>query len=160
MLQGARRKIRLDTASGHAVDNEQDWSDACTPINYHHIDVFRRAHPLAEVRTGKPTGIYNCHGLVFGSRRTMISDSPDIRRILEHDAYRRVPQSEVLPGDVVLYIGPGGDIEHSAVVVTKPDELLGVVRVYSKWGIGLEYFHSVNDSPYDCSNLEFYRVER
>lgn len=159
--QNSRRKvINVDTANGTAVTNEQDWGGAMTAINVRQVQLLGKAHPKAQARTLKGTGVYNCHGLVFASRRTMISDSPEVRQIIADDGYQQITPKDVMPGDIVLYVGSDGDVEHSAVVVSLPDNVFSVVHVVSKWGLGLEYVHAVNDSPYDCTRLEYYRVNR
>jgi hypothetical protein len=66
---------------------------------------------------------------------------------------------DVLAGDVVLYVHPSGDIEHSAIVVVAPrDSLLRVPTVLSKWGKYAEIIHAANRCPYDFSNPEYYRA--
>jgi hypothetical protein len=81
--------------------------------------------------------------------------------ILNDDRYaKRLTPGQVKPGDVVLYVGPDGDIEHSAIVLEPPSQqTAGMPRVVGKWGPFLEYAHFANLSAYDCSNLEYYRVE-
>lgn len=160
LLPGAnvnRRTINLDTAQGNPIPNEQDWSDGSDQM----LQYFKQAvkFPKALARTKNISGVYNCHGLVFACRRTMISEAQYVRTIVTEDGYKRIQGRDALPGDVVLYVSQG-DVEHSAIVVSLPDSTFGIVQVVSKWGVGPEYVHPVNDSPYDCTNLEFYRIER
>ena len=63
-----------------------------------------------------PSPLYNCHGLVFASRRTCILDPSLILKILEDDGFMEVGADSLLPGDVILYHA-NGEILHSGVVV-------------------------------------------
>lgn len=106
------------------------------------------------------TGRYNCHGLVFASRRANIpaaGDDIDIVELLRADGYERVvglPR----PGDVAAYVDSRGDIEHTGFVSTV--ERLGstpVVHVWSAWGGLGEFRHRVEQTPYS-KNIRYYRV--
>ena len=115
-------------------------------------------HPRAIPRND-PSGFYNCHGLVFASRRSIIYDHNEIHKILEEDCYREVHTHEVLPGDIVLYLSDKGDPEHSGIVISKPSEHnLRIPCVLSKWGPWKEVIHLANDSPYDFTHHKYYRV--
>jgi len=119
---------------------------------------LRKNHPRALFRTG-PAATYNCHGLTFGSRRTTIDESEEVRKILKEDDYERVDPKNVSPGDVVLYINSKtGDVEHSATVVSM--EALGVPKVLSKWGHFSEAVHLLPDCDYDAERVEYYRVTK
>jgi hypothetical protein len=119
---------------------------------------LRKNHPKALFRTG-PAATYNCHGLTFGSRRTAIHESEEIRKILKEDDYESVDPKRVSPGDVVLYVNSKtGDVEHSAIVVSM--EVFGVPRVLSKWGHFSEAVHLLRDCDYDSERVEYYRVTK
>ena len=123
------------------TDIEKKWGDRITP------------------RSG-PTPIYNCHGLVFASRRTGIFDNSSIRQIFEDDRYREIQKEDALPGDIVIYFNKG-DIEHSAIIINAPSEsLLKIPLVYSKWGKYSEVIHLQNQCPYNLSEIKYYRVVR
>ena len=78
----------------------------------------------------------------------------------KEDGYEEVGKESVLPGDVILYLDTAGDIEHSGVVVDPPNaSILGVPRVYSKWGKYAEIIHWGNRCPYNFSNVRYYRVK-
>ncbi|MDP4078757.1 hypothetical protein [Acidovorax sp. A1169] len=112
----------------------------------------------AEIRT-KATGRYNCHGLTFASRRTCIDDSSSVARILEHDKYKEVILSTVLPGDVILYVDNDGIISHSGIVTEVTDTLPRCQKIVSKWGVnGAEFIHWAHSSPYG-TNYKFYRMD-
>ena len=89
----------------------------------------------------------------------MVTQPAEVRKILDEDDYKKVPDADVLPGDVVVYIKENGDIEHSGVVLTKPGtEQLGIPKVVSKWGKFREVIHWANDCPYDWCRIEYYRI--
>ena len=146
--------LHLDTAAGNHIENSQ--LGELTFGDRLHAGDLRRDYPDSTVRAA-PTSRYNCHGLVFASRRTGVYDSEVIRRILDDDGYVRVDAA--LPGDILLYIDETGDIEHSAVVVSAPLEL-GVPLVVSKWGKGHETMHWANSCPYHggLNRAEYYRL--
>lgn len=111
-------------------------------------------------RLTPPSGAYNCHGLVFASRRTNV-DSPDevvdIDELLRHDGFVRVRDAAV--GCVIAYRFDG-KIEHTGTVAWI--ELVGtvpVVWVWSMWGGLGEYLHREADCPYDGSR-EYWRPQR
>ena len=107
---------------------------------------------------GPPTGRFNCHGLVFASRRTWIPpsnmpDSVNIDDLLQEDLYERV-NSQPQVGDVAVYRG-SREIEHTGYVVNV--EILGgleTVWVWSKWGALEECVHPANTPPYEECTIE------
>lgn len=110
----------------------------------------------------RPTAVsytYNCHGLTFGSRRTQIIDPAEVRKILTQDGYRKIDRADILSGDIVVYVGPDGDIEHSGIVMDVDKSMLILIpKVLSKWGVAHEVVHRLADCPYASTNVEFYRV--
>jgi hypothetical protein len=152
------RGLRLDTKQGNAIVNQQSFE----------IPNFERAQfrdlqtrfNAMQVRTD-PTPIFNCHGLTFAARRTCISDSAEIAKILKEDAYMEIPADEVLPGDVIIYHSENGDYEHSGVVVESPaqSESLKIPRVVSKWGKYCEVLHFANHCPYNYPGARYYRIK-
>lgn len=138
--------------------------------NYHDTGVVVLGDTLAAAALKKqylasvhrPTPVcytYNCHGLTFASRRTQITSSAEVRRILNDDDYSSVLPSDVIAGDVVIYVSEGGDIDHSGIVLDTSQALIGGgVKVLSKWGKAHEVVHMVRDCPYGDMKLEFYRV--
>ena len=105
-----------------------------------------------------PNPIYNCHGLTFASRRTWITDNESLHHIINDDGYKKIDLEQVLPGDIILYFSEDGDIMHSAIVISKPDNHLKIPQVLSKWGKYKEIIHVANNCPYDF-NVEYYRVK-
>lgn len=72
------------------------------------------------------TGVYNCAGMVWASRRTSILDPRLWQRIIADDGYKWLPSGKhPIPGDIVAYVD------------TDADELLHVGRVaYHVEGLG------------------------
>ena len=103
--------------------------------------------------------MYNCHGMTFASRRTGIYDDQSLFVILHEDNYIEVEAKQVLPGDVILYISPDGDVEHSGVVVSRSQPPLFIPDVCSKWGKFAEIIHPANDCPYSFTRPKYYRVQ-
>jgi hypothetical protein len=152
------RKITLQTSQGTEVPNSQLREYSTYDLNY--SSQIEKNHPAATFRT-PPIPIYNCHGLTFASKRTCIFNIQSIQTILDEDGYVEIENvDDVLPGDVILYYSADGDIEHSGIVVTKPDKHLKIPMVVSKWGKYKEVFHSANDSPYIWTHIKYYRVTK
>lgn len=148
----------MDTAAGDPIDNEQ-----LEEISYQELtqyQLIRRKYPRADERS-RPNPQYNCHGMTFGSRRTGVFEDEEITKILSHDEYLEIPATDVKHGDVILYFGQSGDVQHSGFVVSGPMGLvLSVPYVVSKWGKGGQYVHIANDCPYPYSNVKFYRISK
>ena len=150
------QSIRLDTAAGMPVPNQQ--GSEVTNFEAHLCEKMLAKHEPREVRCSKCNPRYNCHGLTFGSSRTKIDDA-DVPRILRDDGYVRVDHAAVLPGDVILYLGSMGDVQHSGLVVAKaPPDMPHFPLVWSKWGIGPDVIHWANRAPYDLQDLRFFRI--
>jgi len=118
------------------------------------VDRYRPIH----VRTD-PSAIYNCHGLTFASRRTCISDDKSISQILREDDYVPVQQSDVLPGDIVIYYERGYP-EHSGIILTIDQKMHIPVLVCSKWGYLFEAVHHLTLGPFPIEDIRYYRVTR
>ena len=144
------RILELETAQGRKISNAQNLIAMESKQVFDCRESFKKKYPSMIERTSSPTGMYNCHGMVFAARRTQIIDAQTIRDILADDGYKKIPSNSVLPGDIVLYLSPDGDIEHSGIVVAKPEaSLVGQPMVISKWGPFTEVLHPAYQSPYD-----------
>jgi len=119
------------------------------------VEKYLNDYPRAKLRSA--TSVYNCMGLVFGSRRTWIF--PDqLTKILTDDEYKKLSgPEEVEIGDVVIYHDEEGRPNHIGVVTDKSfnAQLNPIITVTSQWGAAGEYIHPVDGAP------EFYgrRVE-
>ena len=118
---------------------------------------------LQRRRLSPATGRYNCHGLVFASRRTgipRVGVPVDIDGILRRDRYHRVESPST--GDVVVYRSPAHEIEHTGIVsrVERIHETsqAPVVYVWSKWGYFEECEHLESVSPYSGTTVEYWRL--
>lgn len=153
--EAERGSIIVQTRKGSEISNCQSFiiSSFEKSLFPDYVDKYRNV-----IFRSHPTGIYNCHGLVFASRRTGIDDSREILKILREDNYKEISRDEVLPGDIILYFAEDGDIEHSGIVISRPDSVLHIPKVYSKWGRYREAIHYANDCEYDFSQTKYYRV--
>jgi hypothetical protein len=151
MLIGAggerdRASIKLATRCGTFIPNERRRErppDALRAAK----EMWTEKYPNIRVRS--LSAVYNCVGLVFGSRRTCI-DPDQLELILREDGYRRLPgEHEVEVGDLVLY-RVGNKYEHIAVVVHKKQNFINAcfeITVISQWGSEGEYIHLIRDVP-------------
>jgi len=152
-----KRSISLQTRKGNNVDNCQ--SGFLTLLEKSEFADLERKYPDKKKRT-EPNAVYNCHGLVFGARRTAIDDGNEImRKIIPDDEYHEIALQDVLAGDIALYFGDDGDIEHSAIVVSEPDSCVKIPMVVSKWGKYSEVIHLATYCEYS-KNIKYYRVTK
>lgn len=149
------KRIELQTKLGSNIDNFQIDSVSKTEIQI--FEEFINRFPLAR-KLSQIEPHYNCHGFVFASRRTGILPN-ELMKILTEDCYKEISKDNVNEGDVVIYISSIGDIEHSGLVVERPNKNNhNTPQIISKWGKANEFFHPVNYSPYESSNLKYYRL--
>lgn len=154
------REINLESYLGNAIAN---WIDADPAPGY--VQLARQAHGilLAAVReVGPPSGRYNCHGLVFGSRRTNIpppgQDSADLlNQILQEDQYSLIPEDNVREGDVAVW-RRAQDIDHTGIVAYVQREAPRTIFVWSMWGNLGEFFHRIGLTPYNDCTVEYWRL--
>ena len=155
--QASRSSIAIQTRTGWDIPNSQSFD--VTPWIENQLQELKRKYPNAVFRT-KAIPVFNCHGLTFGARRTTISETSAVQRILKDDCYEEVPQEKVEPGDVILYVSSeDNDVEHSGIIIEPPSAPLFVPKVWSKWGIGAEVVHWANNCPYDFSQARYYRIQ-
>lgn len=152
--------IRLATRENNFIKNRRQFERAPEAL-IESRRIFAEAHPDAKLRS--LTAVYNCVGLVFGSRRTWI-DPEQIRFILEDDKYEKIDKCKVTSGDVVLYSDDGGKkISHIGIVSCVTPKLMSGdldIRVISKWGHDGEYFHALDDIPLLCGRAFEYWTDR
>jgi len=157
------RPIIVQTYDGWDVPNSID-ADPTAGF----VQLAKQSNPYAGYLKplGPPTGRYNCHGLVFASRRTHIPppEAPNAVRvdeILRRDQYEPV-QGAPHVGDVVVYRYQNGDIEHTALISRiEPIGGGGVVFVWGKWGALEEYEHPEGACTYaDECHIEYWRLKQ
>lgn len=157
--------LALDSAEGKHVNNSQ-----CNePIPQATIKGFearyKKLFPRIKDRPKTCTAAYNCHGLVFASKRTKIFDAAEVRALLDQDSYKKLKnEADVLPGDICLYVR-NGEIDHSAIVIELPQKgsVAFIPLVLSKWGNWAEVIHLANDCEWarePDTKIEYYRIER
>ena len=147
-------RIRLETSLRRGIDNLQGLPLSKSDI--YSLSIITQSHPNARLRT-KPTTRYNCHGMVFASRRTQVFKSTDIRNIIADDGYVRIQNArDAIPGDIVLYVDGSGDVNHSGIVLESGQNLIAPI-VLSKWGLHGEFIHAVHDVPSYGPKYEYYR---
>ncbi len=148
--------ITVETRLGTDIPNhqplefsEQDRS-MCRQFDHKFPDAISRTNPIS---------VYNCHGLVFASRRTWICEGSSVMTILEDDGYEEIPETEALPGDVIVYFDEDGDPDHSGVLLDWSKGKPRIPLVLSKWGKFREVIHWGNYGPYpQLSQARYYRV--
>lgn len=146
------QSIVTQTSQGTPIPNQQNMNLAGNELA---LLQHWKAKYSVQLRT-QPTGLFNCHGLSFASRRTCISDKSAISQIIKDDGYQQVAPHDVLPGDVILYFVDGG-AEHSGIVV-QGGMAPGMMLVLSKWGTNGEFIHGAYNSPYG-TDVRFFRVD-
>lgn len=156
-LSGPSEGIALETQEGNPITNDQSreiWNR-----DEKEFERYEDKYGDVTIKRTEPDAGYNCHGLTFGSRRTWIYDSDDLQMIISDDCYHEVDDSEVLPGDILLYIDESGDIEHSGIVakLPSPDDVLSIPTIFRKWGKYAEILHKANQCPYNYGRHQYYR---
>ena len=142
-----RGGLALETRRKRQIPNKYYATAGELPREIVNIErVFRNQHPRARLVCS--SALYNCGGLVFGSRRVWIE--PDhFRQILADDGYVTATLP-FQPGDIVLYEF-SEEIAHVGFVhCVSPVILPGQnpeVWVRSKWGPAGEYVHEIKDVP-------------
>jgi len=157
MPRAPGQDVLLDTAIGNPVPNTQA-STITMPLAAQGL-VSKVISP--SVIRAVPHPRYNCHGLSLGARRTAILDDATVSTILEDDGYKPIQSRDVLPGDLAIYYTEEGTIDHSAIVVSKPESPAWIPLVVSKWGvIGSEVLHPATDlTPgYAVADIRYYRI--
>jgi hypothetical protein len=150
------RQLELATKDNRHINN-RIGIDGKNPQQISKFIGFPRKFPNVVMRS-ENTDQYNCHGLVFASRRTNIDDSNEVKKILDKDDYMEIEPCNVLPGDIIIYYAEDGDAEHSGIVISKPVPEFYIPKIISKWGQLEEYIHMANDCSYNFSNAKYYRL--
>lgn len=152
------KSLLLATKRGNPINNQQFIE--VNQLDYNGYIEHQKNYGIGIVMRLKVSPLYNCHGLTFASRRTGLYDNDVLLQILEEDSYAEIQREQVLPGDVILYYGLDGDIEHSGIVVEAPTEAnLYIPRIFSKWGRCMEAVHLANQCPYNFNNHKYFRIE-
>ena len=137
--------LALETKSGKRIPNakrDQKVPERMAAAKQLVLD----NHKSAELRS--LSSEYNCVGMVFAARRTVIEDD-QVEMILREDGYRKFnDQSELTIGDVVVYRNDRGTISHVGMVARVFANVRSAeweITVLSQWGADGEYFHRIDD---------------
>lgn len=157
--EGDRRSIPLVTSSRRRIDNVQRQQRPPEAMQAA-AQMFMREHKSLQTRS--LSSVYNCVGLVFASRRTSV-DIALLWMIFEDDGYRSIPESAVVPGDLVVYKDDAGRVTHVGIVIEHARDVLSatfVTKVVSQWGWDGEYIHDVKDVHYSLGSPREFWSER
>jgi hypothetical protein len=156
----ANSTIGLCTRKGNKIENSQllslhqdaHFKEQLRKLRLKFIGVKERPETIS--------GIYNCHGMTFANRRTGIEKDQEVVKIISEDDYKELTDlNDVMAGDIVFYYTAKGEIDHSGIVISPPENNLfvGTAVILSKWGIGFEAIHTLYNCPYELNNIKFYR---
>jgi len=149
-----KTSIQLQTAKGNDIPNFQEHEVDLS--EYRKLELHKQAYPAA-IQRNNPESLYNCHGLVFASRRTWVHGE-NLHQILGDDEYKVIDkEADVLPGDVVIYFEEGTPQHTGFVVSVIANGVLRNIEVCSKWGHSAEFVHHVAQSPYGAV-YKFFRI--
>jgi hypothetical protein len=117
------------------------------------IPVLKEGHPNAKIRSLSDYP-YNCMGLVFASRRAVISIE-HVYDVLRQDGFRSIPRNECVVGDVVVY--KYDNLPTHIGVITYISTIPNSFTILSRWGFDAEFEHFMEDVPNLYGKpLEFY----
>lgn len=150
--------IIIHTRKRTEIDNVQEYE--LTPFYLQQVKEFNKRYAGRAIFVNDASPIYNCHGFTFGSRRSAICNSEDVRKILNEDDYKKIDDmNDIRVGDIITYSGHKGNIEHSGLVIGNKE---GLPLILSKWGYGREVVHLFNQCPYfpECPVVEYFRISK
>lgn len=156
------RTISLATYVGNDIPNSIDVDPAPGLVTLARWKMAGVIGAVGVWEVGPATGRYNCHGLVFASRRTNIpppgTESANlVDRILHEDQYVNVVEAAAREGDLVLW-RRGADVDHTGVVCHVERVGIPMIFVWSMWGGLGEFVHRAAVSPYGGSMIEYWRL--
>lgn len=144
-IEGGALILALETKNGKRIPNAKRDQKAPARMAAAKKYVLDN-HKSAQLRS--LSSEYNCVGMVFAARRTVIEDD-EVEMILLEDGYRQINnESELQIGDVVVYRNDHGTISHVgtiACVSSNVREAQWEITVLSQWGADGEYFHLIDD---------------
>lgn len=154
------RSIRVDTHLGNPIKNVV--APPAGEKSARLYDGWRAKHGARWQHRRRACGRYNCWGHLFTSRRTAIYEDQEVARALREDGYRRIPEPDARPGDIVLYKSKDAGLLHGGQVVRLERIVPGAATVpviLSKWNDTFgEDEHVLRDVPY-CQDVESCDVE-
>ena len=94
-----QRSIHFETRQGTSIVNSQ--SPAIAEGQRAYFPWFQNKYPKV-IHRSDPSGFYNCHGLVFASRRAAIYRVEEVHKILNEDGYSEIKARTTMPGDDIF----------------------------------------------------------
>ena len=143
-IEGGALILALETKNGKRIPNakrDQKTPERMAAAKKYVLD----NHESAQLRS--LSSEYNCVGMVFAARRTVIDDD-HVEMILREDGYRQINnKSELQIGDVVVYRNDGMISHVGTIARVSPNvrEAQWEITVLSQWGADGEYFHLIDD---------------
>jgi hypothetical protein len=160
----SRGPLALETRRRTTIANELNLSAMHDGARLQ-IAEFKLKYVKVRHRDVGPCWTYNCHGLTFAARRTLIHESSEVEKILREDGYIEVGWADISPGDIAIYrtgVLAGAMIDHSGIVVQRDLPINGILPeplILSKWGHCHEAIHRARDCPYsDGYSITYYRI--
>jgi hypothetical protein len=159
ILGNTERQLLLATFKNNQIRNSVQPQPTERDIRLYQLFLKKYAGP-SWVERRPITGIYNCAGHVWASRRTSILEPSEWEKILEEDGYRRLQENESpRTGDIAIYVlEDNNEIWHVARVyglapgITQQSNPLP--RIISKWGpIAGESLHLAHDVPFQSQGF-------
>lgn len=151
-LGKTEKSIALATSKGNAIPNLVEIDpDAKAVANYQRL---LREHGVHWQPRKPATGVYNCAGMVWASRRTSILEPSAWQKIIDDDGYRWLPKDQLpMPGDIAAYVDlENEELLHVARVAYLAPGVIGgseIPMVVSKWNSTAgESIHRAFDVPY------------
>ena len=107
--------IRIDAFDGVPIPNGRDAEPSNNMVQLAKESL--RLEIASSKQLAGPSGNYNCHGLVFASRRTCIPppgmrDTIDFFELLDRDGYEQTNSAQI--GDLVVYADER-DVQHTGI---------------------------------------------
>jgi hypothetical protein len=156
-----KKSIALDTRLGNPIENE--IAPSPSDMNKQKDLRIYREYILKWEQRIPPTGIYNCIGHVWASRRTAIYSDKARKKIISDDGYTELLLTDnPLPDDFIVYEDKESDyfLHIGRVIAVSNSE----IKILSKWDDSSgEYIHSPEDAPYQTQFSQtriYYITER
>ncbi len=152
MLGSTERSIVLQTHRGRDVKNLIELEPG--PAERRKYERLLQQYGTFWVPRKPSTGLYNCAGHVWASRRTGIFENGEWTKILEDDGYRQLPTGKgPQPGDLVIHRDAQLGFLHVAMILElRPgvtDASPRIPWVLSKWdSTSGEVLHHFQDVPF------------
>jgi hypothetical protein len=116
-LGSGERSIIVQTRAGRNIDNVVEFEPDSRAHRRYRLVLDKYGSGWAKRKPA--TGVYNCAGHVWASRRTTLSRAAQWPLILQDDGYRRLRSDEPpLAGDLALYVDDeNNDIIHVGLIL-------------------------------------------